>query len=127
MNGTFLSLVCVFLGGGLGSVCRYLVGHLFAMRCAVGFPWGTLAVNVVGSLLIGFLSAFLLRRDAASARLFLVTGFCGGFTTFSTFSNELIQLFRESACGMAVFYALTSLLLGVAMCFAGAWLAWRLS
>ncbi len=126
MNGTLLSFVCVFLGGGLGSVSRYAVGRLFALRCAAGFPWGTLTVNIVGSLLIGFLSAFLLRRDATLARLFLVTGFCGGFTTFSTFSNELFQLFRESACGMAALYALASLLLGVVMCFAGAWLAWRL-
>ena len=126
MNGTFFAVCCVFLGGGLGSVCRYAVGRLFVLRCAVGFPWGTLAVNVVGCLLIGFLSVFLLRRDADSARLFLVTGFCGGFTTFSTFSNELCQLFRESACSMALLYALASLLGGIVMCFAGAWLAWRL-
>lgn len=126
MNGTLLSFVCVFLGGGLGSVCRYAVGQLLPLRCAVGFPRGTFAVNVVGCLLIGFLSVFLLRRDAGSARLFLVTGFCGGFTTFSTFSNELCQLFRESACSTALLYALASLLLGIFMCFVGAWLAWRL-
>ncbi len=126
MKGTLLSLACVFLGGGLGSVCRYAVGRLPVFRHAGTYPWSTFAVNAAGSLLIGFLSALLLRRDASSTRLFLVTGFCGGFTTFSTFSNELCQLLREPAWGTAVIYASVSLLLGVAMCLAGAWLAMRL-
>ncbi len=87
----------VFAGGGAGSVCRYgvsvLSGKLFGNR----FEWGTLAVNLLGSFLIGFLAGvFGTRIQARAWRVLLVSGFLGGFTTFSSFSYESIRLMQES-------------------------------
>ena len=97
-----LLLVCIgsFFGGG----ARYLVGKAVQSWVAVSFPWGTMAVNVIGCFLIGLLSGL---------SLVLVTGFCGGFTTFSTFMNENLLLGRDGAMLSAVLYTLLSLALGL--------------
>jgi CrcB protein len=94
-----MNYVMVFLGGGLGAGLRYLtvqgVGAVFKQPSAAPpFPLGTLAVNVAGALIIGFLfGAFESRAVPANLRLFLITGFLGGYTTFSSYSLETVRLF----------------------------------
>ncbi len=104
------NLLYVALGGAAGSVCRYLVSVLAISTLGAGFPWGTLAVNVAGSAAIGL--AFGAGLDGP-ARLLLVTGFLGGFTTFSAFSLEAAALFERSPM-LAVAYVLASVGLGLA-------------
>ena len=107
-----LLLVCIgsFFGGG----ARYLVGKVVQSWVAVPFPWGTMAINIVGCFLIGLLSGLSLGGQLSPAtKLVLVTGFCGGFTTFSTFMNENLLLGRDGAMLSAVLYTLASLALGL--------------
>ena len=107
-----LLLVCIgsFFGGG----ARYLVSKAVKSWVAASFPWGTMAVNVVGCFLIGLLSGLSLGGNISpSTKLILVTGFCGGFTTFSTFMNENLLLGREGSVLSAILYTLASLALGL--------------
>jgi len=114
------SLVLVFVGGGLGSVLRSLVGRLFSF---IAFPIGTLLVNILGSLLIGFLYALFSRQIIGEDyRLLLAVGFCGGFTTFSTFSNENLHFIRNGQWGIFTLYAVGSLL----VCLLSVWLGDKL-
>lgn len=112
-------LIAIALGSGLGGVLRYLVGGLVHAWLARTFPWGTLAVNVVGSTLIGLLWVFLSARGEAGelARAFVIVGLLGGFTTFSSFSLETMLLLEQHGYARAGGYVLAS----VAMCLAGAW------
>ena len=115
------SLLWVAVGGAAGSVVRALVGLVLAGR----FPWATLAVNVAGSLLIGWLMARLGGAEpATSARLqnLLVTGFCGGFTTFSTFSWQTLDHAMKGHWGVAA----ANVLLSVTLCLVAVWLGFRL-
>lgn len=112
----------VFLGGGVGSMMRYVVTLLLGRVSAGGFPWATFTVNVVGSFLIGALSAWVARGVlSADARLLLVVGVCGGFTTFSTFSNEMLSLLRSGQTAVFFLYTFVSLALGLL----AVWAAWR--
>jgi fluoride exporter len=105
-------VLVIFLGGGIGSVCRYLLGELVQSRARVEFPLGTLIVNVVGCLAIGFLAKYFLHEQTPSlARTALVIGFCGGFTTFSAFSLETLGLLTGGKPGAALTYVATSLVL----------------
>ena len=107
-----LLLVCIgsFFGGG----ARYLVGKAVQSWVAVSFPWGTMAVNVIGCFLIGLFSGLSLGGQISpTSKLVLVTGFCGGFTTFSTFMNENLLLGRDGAMLSAVLYTLLSLAFGL--------------
>lgn len=94
-----IQVLLVIAGGGVGSAARYLVSQAITERFGAGFPWGTLAVNVTGSLLIGLLAALAddARVIGASSRLLLVTGVLGGFTTFSAFSLETVRLAESGA------------------------------
>ena len=115
-----MKILLVAIGSGLGGVLRYLVPCW--MGAAKGFPWATLTVNVVGSRLIGILSGLLARHGGSSAesiRCFAVVGFCGGFTTFSTFSNETFRLLENSQWLSAAGYAGLSVAAGVAAVFLG--------
>ncbi|MFC0283626.1 fluoride efflux transporter CrcB [Camelimonas abortus] len=111
------AIALVFLGAGLGGVGRHLAGLAAARAFGAAFPWGTLLVNVSGSLLMGLLVGWLaLRPDGASQnlRLFLATGALGGYTTFSTFSLEAVMLWQRGEPLAAAAYVLASILSGVA-------------
>lgn len=110
----------VFVGGGIGSLLRFAVQELARLWLAAAFPWGTLAVNVAGGVVAGLLAATLLTRDAASsASLFLMTGLLGGFTTFSAFSLEAVQLWNRGEVSAAAAYVFASLFLSIAGVAAG--------
>ena len=89
-------LLLIFLGGGLGSIFRYLSQVLVNKWISIHFPLGTLAVNIVGSFLIGIALALLGNNQHHVMRFLFVIGFCGGFTTFSTFSYDSVVLLKEA-------------------------------
>lgn len=114
----------VFLGGGVGSVLRYWVGKLFQGPLGT-FPAGTMIVNVVGSLLIGVLIGYGLKNGGLSEpqTLLLVTGFCGGFTTFSAFALENQTFLKAGDYTLFFIYSFGSLILGVAAVLLGLFLS----
>lgn len=116
-----LNIALVATGGAIGSVFRYLVGVWSVRLAGPNFPWGTLAVNVVGSFMIGLLVELVARRLNASMemRLFLVTGVLGGFTTFSSFALDAASLLERGATGLSIVYVLASLIVSIAAVFAG--------
>jgi CrcB protein len=118
------SLLLVLLGGGLGSAARYLVALMLANRFGAVLPWGTLAVNVLGSFLIGLLATQADEFGSISpqVRLFLVVGVLGGFTTFSSFSLESLRLIEQNDVTLAllnmagnVAFGFTAATLGMAL------------
>jgi fluoride exporter len=110
----------VALGGAAGAAARYGVAQWAGGRWGWTFPWGTFAVNITGSLAIGLLMALLIGRGADPAyRLLLVTGFLGGYTTFSSFSLETLSLIETRRFGEAALYVAGSVLLGLLGCFGG--------
>jgi CrcB protein len=114
------ALINVALGGALGSLARYLVGIYAGRWLGTAFPWGTLFINVSGSFFIGvFAESFALRWDAGQAtRVFLVVGICGGYTTFSTFSLEIVTLLNRGEILAASAYMAASVVLSVAALYA---------
>ncbi len=116
-----MHVVLVAAGGAVGSVARYLVGVWSVRVLGLAFPWGTLIVNLVGSFAIGLLAELIARRFNASMelRLLLVTGFLGGFTTFSAFSLDTIALYEHGQVTTAAVYVLASVVLSLAATFAG--------
>ena len=119
----------VFIGGGLGAVCRYGVTTTVGMLLGGMFPWGTLVVNLVGSLLMGLVIGALLPLAKSlqllpeSLRLLLTVGFLGGFTTFSSFSMETLTLLRGDSFFLAAVNVVGSIVLGVAAAYIGYQLA----
>ena len=115
-----MNFVLVAVGSALGGVLRYIVS--LGLAAQKGFPWATLSVNVIGSFLIGLISGLLARHfggNGESVRLFAVVGFCGGFTTFSAFSNETFRLIEGCQWFSAAVYAGVSVLAGLAAVFLG--------
>lgn len=108
---TMKAILLVFAGGGLGSVFRYAFGQWLPPSSG-NFPWATFWVNLIGSLFIGCFLGWSLTREGGW-RLLLISGFCGGFTTFSAFSAECLHLIRQQQLGSALGYVLASLLLGI--------------
>lgn len=109
-------ILAVFIGGGVGSVCRYLLGGLIESRSSSPFPFGTLMVNVLGCLAIGVLAKYFLNGQTHSlSRAALIVGFCGGFTTFSAFSLETFRLFTAGRPMTALAYVAAS----VGLCVLG--------
>lgn len=117
-------VLLVFLGGGLGSALRYGVGRFFNSSLAT-FSYGTFSVNIIGSLLIGLILGIAAKNASISQNtvLFLATGFCGGFTTFSAFAAENYAFLKNGDLLTFAFYTLGSLLFGFAAVFVGIWLA----
>ena len=104
-------IAAVAIGGALGSVARYLAGIGIGRIVGLGFPWGTLIINIAGSFLIGlFIELFALRLNLSQPlRVLITVGFCGGFTTFSTFSLESWLLVERGQMGEAMFYIIAAL------------------
>lgn len=110
------NLVLVGLGGAAGSMLRYLCGRALN---AAAFPYGTFLVNILGCLLIGLLWGMFTRHLNEHWRLLLVTGFCGGFTTFSTFSYEGVQMLQDNRWLTFALYAALSLGTGLIATYFG--------
>ena len=107
-----MSLVYVFLGGGLGSLLRYGV-HLLLDRFSLNFTVATISANALACLLFGFAAGYILRENLPDHyKLFLLTGVCGGFSTFSTFTNDTFKLFEDGQ----LLYVFGNIILSVAIC-----------
>lgn len=120
------NILLVALGGAAGSVARYLLSKAIQDTAATAFPWGTMAVNVAGCLLIGLLYGLASgdgTRLGADLKLMLTVGFCGGFTTFSTFANESLTLAKSGDALLSAAYIGSSVALGIIAVAAGAQLA----
>jgi len=118
-------VVSVAVGGSLGAISRYGLDRVIEQRTESSFPWSTFVINVSGCLLVGFLVAAIVDRRSAPAwlRAGLVVGFCGGYTTFSTFGQETLDLIEARDGVGAVLYATGSVAIGVLAVLAGARLA----
>ena len=116
--------ILVFLGGGAGSLCRYLMSRWVSGNFLTNYPFfGTLIVNITGCLLIGFLVFYFTEDrfgpDSLNWRLLLVTGLCGGYTTFSSFSLENVQLIENKQILTFLAYTFASLLFGFLATYTG--------
>ena len=111
----------VAFGAALGGVARYYLASALQQRLGATFPWGTLVVNVSGSLLLGVLIRYALATPTVSVemRALLTTGFCGGYTTFSTYSYETATLLEDGQYGRAGVYALASVVVALGATFTG--------
>jgi fluoride exporter len=121
-------LIAVFIGSGLGGLSRFGLGKWIISLHNHHFPLGTFVVNVVACFALGFIIGLADHKQilSPSARLFLVVGFCGGFSTFSTFSSETLTLFQQGHNISLVLYILGSVLLCVTATFGGLFIAERL-
>jgi CrcB protein len=123
-----LAYLWVAIGGALGSVTRFWINGLVIEKLSPVFPWGTLVINVTGSFLIGVIGALAIpegRMDSPSrqfATQFLMLGVCGGYTTFSSFSLQTLNLLRDREW----LYAGGNVILSVALCMIAVWLGWLL-
>lgn len=111
----------VFFGSGIGGGLRYAISKMVSSSITIAFPLGTFTVNIVGCLLIGFLSALPQTQHwlSPSARLLLTTGFCGGFTTFSTFMKESHNLIAGQMPLTSIIYIALSVIIGLAAMWGG--------
>jgi len=116
-----MGFLIVFLGGGLGAALRHGINLISVRTLGTEFPYGTLIINVTGSLLMGLIAGYLAVRGDASQhwRLFLMTGILGGYTTFSAFSLDAALLYERGATGLAALYVLASVILSIGGLFAG--------
>ena len=119
------NLLFVAFGGALGSVVRYVVSRSFSGVETGGFPLATFVVNVVGCLILGFVSTLAAREGVMSetVKVLITVGFCGGLTTFSTFCNESVGLMRPGTMMLAAVYAGASIALGFMAVWGGSMLA----
>jgi CrcB protein len=121
-----LAYLWVAIGGALGSMARYGIGGLVSEKFGQAFPWGTLLINITGSFLIGILGALtapegkMTPQSRALTIQLLITGVCGGYTTFSSFSLQTLNLLRDREW----FYAAGNVLLSVILCMIAVWLGY---
>lgn len=115
-----LNCLVVALGGGIGACLRYLIG-LIPLKEPFAFPVKTLMINLLGCFVIGLIAALAVKNSTLSQKtvLFIKTGLCGGFTTFSTFALETETLIKTGHIGVALLYVALSVLVGVGLAFAG--------
>jgi CrcB protein len=120
------SFLLVFLGGGLGSALRYLVASAMNQYSKV-LPFGTFTVNILGCLLIGMILGYAQKENTLTSNqiLLLATGFCGGFTTFSAFANENLELIKNGEIFNFSFYTIGSVLIGILAVYIGFYLTNR--
>lgn len=120
-----LNYILVSVGAAVGGAFRYGISNYIQRHISVIFPYGTLVVNVIGSFILGITMFYLNEKELIGSefRLFLAVGFCGGFTTFSAFSYETINLFRDAEFGLAIF----NVFLNVILCLIGIYLAYLIS
>lgn len=119
----FATLIQVAAGGALGASARYLTGVGAVRLLGLGFPWGTLTVNVVGSFLMCVLIVALAERGGMRFAPFLTVGILGGFTTFSAFSLDAVTLFERGQVSAAAGYVAASVILSITALFLGLWIA----
>lgn len=124
MNFTMTQLFLVAGGGAIGSVMRYIVASSVQTMTNTSFPFGTLTVNVIGSMVMGFLYVFIIERSSLSPewRFLLLVGLLGGFTTFSSFSIETMNLLEQSE----VIKALYNIVGSIVICLSATWLGIKL-
>lgn len=115
-----LNCLVVALGGGIGACLRYLIG-LIPLKEPFVFPVKTLVINLLGCFVIGLVASLALKNSSLSSKLvlFVKTGLCGGFTTFSTFALETETLIKTGQSGLAILYVALSVVAGVGLAFAG--------
>lgn len=113
------SILLVGFGSFLGGICRFLSARLIGAHLSGTFPFGTFAVNIAGCFLIGLFYGLSERGLSPNVRMFLTVGFCGGFTTFSTFASESLQLFKAGNIIPFALYASLSIFLGILAVYAG--------
>lgn len=125
MAGAFMTqikfLILVFIGGGFGSITRYLLGKWISAIHSINFPLGTLVINIVACFILGLIVALADHKQLLNPnmRLFWAVGFCGGFSTFSAFSNETFQLLNGNFTFTAILYVVLSVSLCLLAIFLG--------
>ncbi len=120
-----INYILVSIGAAIGGAVRYGLSNYIQKNQSIIFPSGTLLVNITGSFILGIIMFYLNEKELISneLRLFLTVGFCGGFTTFSTFSYETIMLFKDSEIGLAIL----NIFLNLILCLLGVYLAYLIS
>ena len=118
-------MLLVGIGSFLGGSLRYVISTMMKNVCGQGFPWGTLTVNLLGCFVFGLIFALFSKYSSISNPwyLLLTTGICGGFTTFSTFANESMQMLQGGNIMGFASYVVASILLGLALVALGYWIA----
>jgi len=121
VNERVLLSLYVAIGSAVGGVARWVIGNWIQLRSGAGFPFGTLAVNTTGALLLGIIVRVAIGTQSMGPemRLLLATGFCGGYTTFSTFSYETAVMLEQGEYGRATTYVLASVFASLLAMFLG--------
>ena len=119
-----MTVILLALAGGVGAAVRFVVDGFVRTRLKTAFPWGTVTINVSGSLLLGFLAGLVMRGQAPESLLLILgTGFLGGYTTFSTASLETIRLVQSGRTALAIINGLGTMTVSVMAVAAGVWIS----